>query len=126
MVQKNTRRIGKQKEQLAAEYLQKQQVELLERNYYTQNGELDLIGRDQGVLVFFEVKYRKGAAYGSAAAAVNPGKCKRMVKAARHYLFTHGKREADTECRFDVIAIDGSQITWIRNAFSLDMLGGFR
>lgn len=122
LLRKNTRMLGKEKEQLASEYLKKQNVTIIEQNYYTRGGELDLIGVDHGALVFFEVKYRRSDAYGSAADAVDIRKCKRMVKAARYYMLTHGKKEAQTDCRFDVIAMDGDRIEWIQNAFTLDML----
>ena len=55
----NTRKTGTEYERMAADYLQKQGIRILERNYRNRNGEIDIIGRDQEYLIFFEVKYRK-------------------------------------------------------------------
>lgn len=112
----NKRRIGSEKELLASEYLQQQGYEILEQNYYTRSGEIDLIAKEAGYLVFLEVKYRKTTANGYPEEAVTYQKQQRLIRAARYYMLTHGFGEY-TPCRFDVVAITGAQIRLIRNAF---------
>ena len=110
-----TRKIGAQGESFAAQILQKRGMEILLRNYYTPYGEIDLIVRDGKYLVFVEVKYRSNKESGYASAAVDYRKQKRISQAAQFFLLRYGYREPP--CRFDVVAIDGEQIQWIKNAF---------
>jgi putative endonuclease len=107
---------GKRAEALVADYLQARGLRLIERNYSCRLGEIDLILADGPVLVFVEVRLRRGAEFGGAAASVTARKRQRILSAARHYL--SGKRE--TDCRFDVVALDAlamDRIEWIKNAF---------
>lgn len=112
----NRRTLGKQKEMLAAQFLKEQGYEILEENFYSHFGEIDLIARDDRYLVFVEVKYRKSAAGGYPSEAVNTGKQKRIYRTAEYYLYKKGIA-ADTPCRFDVVSIRENEITLIKNAF---------
>lgn len=113
----NHRATGAKYEKLAAAYLTDKGYELLECNYATKYSEIDLILKDRATLVFCEVKYRSSNHYGSPLEAVDIRKQRRISKAAMHYYITHGC-EADTPCRFDVIAIYGDgQLEHIENAF---------
>lgn len=113
----NNRSIGTQKEQIAAEYLNKYGFRIIETNYHFHKmGEIDIIGLDKEYLVFVEVKYRKTASAGYAAEAVNYRKIHQICKVADAYLMTH-KFYSNKSIRFDVIAIDGENINWIKNAF---------
>ncbi len=85
-------------------------------NFYTRNGEIDIVGRDGKTLVFFEVKYRKDLKAGYPAEAVGAYKKRRIVNAARFYLYRYGY-SVDTDVRFDVIGILGDEIEWIKAAF---------
>ena len=67
-------------------------------------------------MVFVEVKYRHTSGSGGASAAVNYKKQKMISRASLFYLVRYGYPE-DTPCRFDVVAIDGQNIQWIKNAF---------
>lgn len=79
-------------------------------------GEIDLVLRDRdGTLVFVEVRVRAAASGGGAAASVSARKQQRLVFAARHYLLRFGS--APPPCRFDVVAIDGERVDWLRAAF---------
>ncbi len=81
-------------------------------------GEVDLIVRDvDGTLVFVEVRQRRGLDHGGAAASVGAAKRRRLVLAARHYLL---RLPECPPCRFDVVAIDGERIEWLRGAFDAD------
>ena len=96
---------------------------LVARNYRVargpraRGGEVDLIMKSRdGTLVFVEVRHRKGAGHGGAAASITASKRRRIVLAARHYLL--GKPDCD--CRFDCVLIDGDKLEWIKNAFAAD------
>ena len=108
-------------EDAALAHLQRAGLKLLERNYRVaagpsrRAGEVDLILRDRdGTLVFVEVRARADASHGGAAASVGGVKQRRIVLAARHYLMRHRSPPA---CRFDVVAIDGAELTWLQGAF---------
>ena len=116
-----TKETGDAGEALALAHLLAQGLTLVRRNYRVaagpraKGGEVDLILRDRdGTLVFVEVRSRASAAHGGAAASVAVGKQRRLVFAARHYLATLA---SVPPCRFDVIAIDGGQLQWLRGAF---------
>jgi putative endonuclease len=119
--QPSKKAIGDAAEARALEYLRRQGLTLVERNYRVakgpraRGGEVDLILREQdGTLVFVEVRLRSNATRGGAAATVGVAKQRSLVLAARHYLM---RWHAPPPCRFDVIAIDGEQLEWIRAAF---------
>lgn len=112
----NKRSVGSEYERLAAEYLKRQGVTILCRNYRSRRGEIDLIGRDGEYLVFFEVKERLGPGSGYAAEAVTRTKQRTISAVAEYYLLKNGYG-TDTPVRYDVIAIDRDRTEWIRNAF---------
>ena len=108
---------GAEAEQLAAAFLQRQGLQLVETNYRCRFGEIDLVCRDRDVLVFVEVRLRGNAAFGGAAASITAAKQHKLVLAARHYL---AQLRAFPACRFDVVLLSGlrdNDIEWIRNAF---------
>ena len=112
----NKRRVGFDKETQAAEYLESQGLQIVERNFYFRGGELDLIARDKEYLCFIEVKYRKSEQYGCPEEAVTENKQKKLFLGARRYLYERHMPE-DTPCRFDVVSITGDAIRWIPDAF---------
>lgn len=112
----NKRKIGSIKEHLAAEYLKTKGYEIIEMNFYSQSGEIDIIAKDADYLVFVEVKYRKDRKLGTAVEAVNYYKQRSIIRTARYYLYKNGYRE-DVKCRFDVVAIQGTEVSLISNAF---------
>lgn len=112
---------GRQAEELAAQYLAARGLQVIERNFRCRGGEIDLVCRDGTCTVFVEVRLRRHAGFGGAAASIGHGKQRRVILAARHWLARHGSFDAD--CRFDCILLDGldtSRIEWVRNAFSSD------
>ena len=118
-----SRQTGNFHEQQAAKYLQKQGLRLVTRNFSAYRGELDLVMLDKNTLVFIEVRYRKASNYGSAAESVTVLKQQHMLHAAQRYLQLNSQY-AQLACRFDVIAINGTnnpdshpKIDWIKNAF---------
>lgn len=113
-----TRQSGAAAEDVALAHLQAAGLSLVTRNYRTPGrggGEIDLIMRaPDGTLVFVEVRARRGTDKGGAAASVGAIKQRRVVLAAQHYLM---RLPAPPPCRFDVVAIDGGQISWLPGAF---------
>ena len=112
----NRRKVGADGENLAAAYLQRQGVAILERNYRSRKGEIDLIGRDGEYLVFFEVKYRRGADMGYPEEAVGIAKQRQICRVADCYRMVKNL-SLQTAVRYDVIAVEGEQIRWVKNAF---------
>jgi len=113
--------LGRSGEDLAAKHLGKLGYRLLERNYSTKQGEIDLIAVDNDTIVFVEVKTRTNDAYGAPELAVDLRKQGRMVKTALGYL--RQKKLHQMACRFDVVTISGGkepQVEVIRNAFEMD------
>jgi len=107
---------GAQAEQLAADYLQRHGLRLIAKNYRSRFGEIDLILADGSVLVFVEVRLRRNANFGGAAASIDARKQAKLVTTAQQYLST---LPTVPPCRFDAILLDGSgQIEWLKNAFS--------
>lgn len=110
--------LGREGERLAALFLERQGLVIVERNFRTRSGEIDLIARDKKELVFVEVKSRSGTDFGSALEAVGPRKCQQIVRVAKEYLLKHDG--FDQPIRFDVIGIllgDRAQFDHIKNAF---------
>ena len=99
-------------------YLESCGYEILETNFYSHHGEIDIIAKEQQTLVFVEVKYRRDASRGYPWEAVNWHKQQHMYYTAKYYMLTHGYF-SDTQCRFDVISILGEDIQLFKNAFSV-------
>lgn len=117
--QPNRKAIGDEAEALACDYLSKQGLYLLERNYRCRGGEIDLIMQHGDSLVFIEVRYRRNIAHGRATETVTAYKQRRVIHCARVYMNHHGSW--NVPARFDVVSIEGEpdqrQIEWISNAF---------
>ncbi|BBO81981.1 UPF0102 protein [Desulfosarcina ovata subsp. sediminis] len=112
---------GKKSERLAAEYLKLSGYRILETNYRTRQGEIDIIAREKGTIVFVEVKARSSRRFGNPKGAVTPAKQRKISMAALEYLKQSGQTGASA--RFDVVAIDTAagttDIEVVKNAFSL-------
>ena len=116
-----TKAVGEDGESRALAHLLSQGLTLVQRNYrvaagpHARGGEIDLIVRERdGTLVFVEVKSRKTGRFGGAAASVSVTKQRSVIFAARCYLRAFASPPA---CRFDVVAIEGERIEWLRGAF---------
>lgn len=110
-------------EERAAQWVQAQGWQILQRNYRCKLGEVDIIAEDNGQLVFIEVRSRSNRRFASAAASVDWRKQQRLLRTASLYLRNAGPRQ-NFPCRFDVIAFDPRQSgqdaepRWIRSAFT--------
>lgn len=111
----NKRTIGAAYEAKAADYLERAGYRILKRNYRCRTGEIDLIAKHQGYLVFVEVKFRKDTHTGYGTEAVDWHKQKRIAAAARWYLME--KHCGEIPCRFDVVSFLGEEIQLIQDAF---------
>jgi len=115
--------LGDEAEARAWAHLRGHGLTLVQRNYRvargprSRGGEVDLIVRDRdGTLVFVEVRARRDVSHGGAAASIGPAKRSSLIFAAQHYLL---RLPSLPPCRFDVVAIDGDHVQWLRAAFDV-------
>jgi putative endonuclease len=106
---------GRHGEDLAARWYDANGYDVLDRNWRCREGEIDLVVRRDGELVFSEVKTRSSLAYGHPGEAVGWQKQQRIRRLARAWLAAHDVHS--TELRFDVVAIVGSTVEVIEAAF---------
>ncbi|MFC1501059.1 YraN family protein [Elusimicrobiota bacterium] len=113
----NSKSIGNEAERIGSEFLKKKGYKILNMNFRTSYGEIDIIAKNESDLVFVEVKFRKSSEFGHPKEAVGKHKQKRIVKAAIQYL----KEEKLTKnnIRFDVLSIGPSfnEIELVKSAF---------
>lgn len=105
---------------MAAQVLARKGYRIVERNYRSRWGELDVVAYDGPTLVFVEVKARRGAQFGEPVYAVDPRKQARLIRLAQHYLMT--RRLGEPLCRFDIVVVDervsgAARVEIIVNAF---------
>jgi len=109
--------IGSEAEQRAVDLLVGAGMRVVERNYRTKLGELDIVARDGATLVFVEVRSRRDAMYGSALEAVGWKKQRKVSRVAMQYIAW--RRPQFVSARFDVVAITGDEILHVRDAWRL-------
>ena len=114
-----TKSIGNHYEGVAARYLARKGVKILERNVFSRGGEIDLIGMDGDTLVFFEVRYRKQDALVDPVSSISQKKQQSLLRAAAYYLHRNGLWNVLS--RIDVVGISPGrrsryQVHWIKNA----------
>ena len=121
MVLNQRQTYGRESESIAVKQLKKQGYKIVEQNYRSKLGEIDIIAKDKKTLVFVEVKARRSDRYGSPKWAITPKKKRQMSKVALYYLKV--TKQTNVKARFDVVTIcslDGKpQIDVIKNAFEL-------
>lgn len=118
-VKSNDTTDGARAEALAAAFLERSGLAVLERNFRVRGGEIDLVCREGKTLVFVEVRLRRRGDFGGAGASITRSKRRRLLLAAQHYLM----RQPDALCRFDAVlmaSLDEAAIEWVKNAFSAD------
>jgi putative endonuclease len=118
-VKSNDTTDGARAEALAAAFLERSGLAVLERNFRVRGGEIDLVCREGKTLVFVEVRLRRRGDFGGAGASITTSKRRRLLLAAQHYLM----RQPDAICRFDAVlmaSLDEAGIEWVKNAFSAD------
>ena len=113
-------KIGSDAEHQAEQFLEKQGLKLIARNYRSRLGEIDLIMQNNSTLVFVEVRKRTHHKYGGAAASVDFRKQRKLIQTARFWLANNYRYQSHS-CRFDVIAIESNGeipgCIWYKDAF---------
>lgn len=94
--------LGKEGEQIAVDYLIKNQYVILEKNYRYLKAEIDIIALKEDILAVVEVKTRSSNYFGNPEEFVKPKKIKLLTRAVDYYVTS---RDLDVEVRFDIIAI---------------------
>ncbi|MCW8857593.1 MAG: YraN family protein [Kangiella sp.] len=116
----STRQRGDKVELFAENHLKKQGLTLVEKNFNSRYGEIDLIMLDSSALVFVEVRFRANTRFGSGAETVNLRKQQKIIKTAHLYLQANKKMQ-QRDCRFDVVSVTLAAqeplIEWHQNAF---------
>ena len=115
----NKRQIGADKEAFVCEWLERNGYRIVERNFLCRIGEIDVVAREGGYLVFIEVKYRSQDVNGLPEEAVDWRKQRVISRVALYYLRRFGYGE-ETPVRFDVVALFGEDefsVTLYQNAF---------
>lgn len=119
-----THQVGQKAEETALIFLKDKGFQLIAQNYHSAMGEIDLVVVRNRLLVFVEVRLRKSSVFGSAATSITASKQRKIIQTSAMFLQSFPEFES-YDCRFDVIAIDGSskishenmQISWIEGAF---------
>ncbi|MBU1853337.1 MAG: YraN family protein [Candidatus Omnitrophica bacterium] len=114
---------GKRGEDLAVSYLKRHGFEIVEKNYKTKHGEIDIIGNDKDCISFVEVRSKNTDKFGLPEYTINRKKQTQLTKMALSYIKRYSLE--DRVCRFDVICVEdvnshSPKIRHIRNAFELD------
>ncbi len=107
-------------EEVASRHLAENGLKPVARNYRCKSGEIDLVMRDGGTLVFVEVRYRSRTDFGGALESIDEHKVARVTAAAEHYLACN-RLDPLAPCRFDVVCVGPGKpraaLEWIRDAF---------
>ena len=110
----SSRDVGFGKEKEAARFLKDGGYEILETNYKTPFGEIDIIAKEEDCIVFVEVKYRKSSYSGTPQEAVNYKKQNKIIKSALAYM---KQKSLKNNIRFDIAAVSNENIEIIKSAF---------
>jgi len=111
---------GRQSEDLAARFLAKRGYKIVDRNYRTPVGEIDIIAKDRKTMVFVEVKARRTNRFGGAPYSITADKKRKITKTAQWYLKMTGQGGA--KARFDVVMISNDdEIELVKNAFDASL-----
>jgi len=113
---------GQRAEITAAHWLQQQKLTILSTNLRCKFGEIDIVAKENDVLVFIEVRSRSYAGFGGAAASINHVKQQRIIRTAQYHLLPLARRFFSNKvppCRFDVVTLEQDGLKWYRAAFSM-------
>lgn len=120
--------LGKTGENVAAFFLERNGIRIIDRNWRHGHLELDLIGEQEGQIIFVEVKTRGAKGFGGPEGAITAQKRKKLIKAAQAWLAA--KQKWHYPCRFDVLCLvksrDNFTLEHYPNAFDLSTPVGYR
>lgn len=111
-MQSKSKQSGDIAEMMALNYLEQQGLKLINKNFTSRFGEIDLIMQDNDTLTFIEVKKRTSG-IDNAVESITYAKQKKLILTAQYFLL---KIKKTVNCRFDVVAIDGNNaVKWLKN-----------
>lgn len=124
MQRKSRTEHGRIAEEIARDYLNSRfGLVLLERNYRTPHGEIDLIMKDGDVTVFIEVRSRTRQSFLDTLETIDRRKCMRIINSSEYYLQRQKINCNNMKCRFDVVTLNGpletARLEWIKDAFEV-------
>jgi putative endonuclease len=99
----DAKKLGRWGESVAAHHLQARGYRIVERNWRCQRGEIDLVAETEGMLVFVEVKTRRGRAMGTPEEGFTPKKSRKLIELGQLYL---SERDLDVDWRVDLVAVE--------------------
>ncbi|MCS7261737.1 MAG: YraN family protein [Anaerolineae bacterium] len=111
-MRRTRQKLGREGEQIAAVYLQRQGYTILEHNWRCRRGEVDIVARDGDSLVFVEVRTWRSGQYGPPEASITPRKQAKILEVAQSYLQAAGLD--DVKWRIDVVAIEMDDVTRVK------------
>jgi putative endonuclease len=117
------REIGVEGEDMAVKTLKKKGYKIIEKNYRSKFGEIDIVAEEKGYIVFIEVKRRTTGSFGGSFDAIDRKKKEHMIRSAQYYL--KSRKCFERKARFDVVGIDGNELKIIQHAFIVEE-GGLR
>lgn len=118
---KDKRKLGQKYENEATKILEKNGYEVLETNYYSKFGEIDIIAKKNNLLVIIEVKYRKNTFYGEGIESIDSLKLRRILETTKQYMCENNIENMDI--RFDCICFFKNTISWFTNVVWGDEIG---
>jgi putative endonuclease len=116
----NLKEFGKKGEKLALKFLKKNKYKIIEKNFSSKFGEIDIIAKDKDTLAFIEVKTRKEQEFFTPLDSINFNKKMHIIKTAQDFI---NKHKINIPCRFDILSIvvrnDKPHFELIKNAFEI-------
>ena len=114
----NTYLIGQKAEDIAVQYLSENKIEIVDRNYRTRFGEIDIIAKNKKKFIFVEVKAKSTSRFGKPYEMVTDRKKQKLIRIAKGYLTENSFDIEGVAWRIDIISIDyeSEKIEWIQNA----------
>ncbi|EPZ2456669.1 YraN family protein [Citrobacter youngae] len=116
--QLTSKQTGDAWESTARNWLQSKGLHFIAANVRERGGEIDLTMCEGNTTVFVEVRYRRSAQFGGAAASVTRSKQHKLLQTARLWLARHNGSFDTVDCRFDVLAFTGNDVEWFKDAFN--------
>lgn len=115
-----TTETGKLAESVAEEFLIRHRLQIVDKNFHSRFGEIDLIAKDKQILIFVEVRYRKNESIMHVIETIDTNKIKKLI-ATSEYFISKSPKYRNLQCRYDFIGILGNldqpRIEWIKDAF---------
>ena len=105
--------LGQRGESLAVDELTRRGYEIADRNWHCRIGEVDVVACRNGAWTFFEVRTRRGRAYGTPEESVTPGKMRRMTDVAQMYLSEHSMNVHQVDWRIGVVAVEMDEVGYL-------------